>query len=97
MNCGYTWRCLILYTLNIRSDYTYHSLRGKIFHILIRRRNFTMNADSKKKIAYDLTLEYVKQNNIMKVNMDSTIPKSINTVEKIYNEIYASLEGKNIL
>ena len=56
-----------------------------------------MNADSKKKIAYDLTLEYVKQNNIMKVNMDSTIPKSINTVEKIYNEIYASLEGKNIL
>ena len=56
-----------------------------------------MNADSTKKIAYDLTLEYVKQNNIMKVNMDSTIPKSINTVEKIYNEIYASLEGKNIL
>lgn len=56
-----------------------------------------MNADSKKKIAYDLTLEYGEQNNIMKVNMDSTIPKSINTVEKIYNEIYASLEGKNIL
>ena len=56
-----------------------------------------MNADSKKKIAYDLTLEYVKQNNIMKANMDSTIPKDIDTVEKIYNEIYVSLEGKNIL
>ncbi len=56
-----------------------------------------MNTDSKRKIAYDLTLEYVKQNNIMKVNMDSTIPKSIDTIEKIYNEIYNSLEGKNIL
>ena len=56
-----------------------------------------MNTDSKKKIAYDLTLEYVKQNNIMTVHMDSTIPKSIDTVEKIYNEIYTSLEGKNIL
>ena len=59
--------------------------------------DFNMNTEIRKKIAYDLTLEYVKQNNIMKVNMDSTIPKSINTVEKIYNEIYASLEGKNIL
>ena len=56
-----------------------------------------MNADSKKKIAYYLTLKYIKQNNIMNLNMNSTIPNSINTVEKIYNEIYASLEGKNIL
>ena len=56
-----------------------------------------MNADSKKKIAYDLTLEYVKQNNIMKVNMDSTIPKRIKSVNKIYDEINAYLEGKNIL
>lgn len=56
-----------------------------------------MNTDSKRKIAYNLTLEYVKQNNIMKVNMDSNIPKSIDTIEKIYNEIYNSLEGKNIL
>lgn len=56
-----------------------------------------MTTETKKKVAYDLTLEYVKQNGIMKVNMDSTIPRSIDTVEKIYNEIYSSLEGKNIL
>lgn len=56
-----------------------------------------MTTETKKKVAYDLTLEYVKQNGIMKVNMDSTIPRSIDTIEKIYNEIYSSLEGKNIL
>lgn len=59
--------------------------------------DFTMNTEIRKKIAYDLTIEYVKQNKIMTVSMDSTIPKSINTVEKIYNEIYNSLESKNIL
>lgn len=41
-----------------------------------------MNTEIRKKIAYDLTLEYVKQNKIMTVSMDSAIPKSINTVEK---------------
>ena len=56
-----------------------------------------MNTEIRKKIAYDLTLEYVKQNKIMTVSMDSAIPKSINTVEKIYDEIYNYLESKNIL
>lgn len=65
--------------------------------LFIHRWYVIMTTETKKKVAYDLTLEYVKQNGIMKVNMDSTIPRSIDTVEKIYNEIYSSLEGKNIL
>lgn len=65
--------------------------------LFIYGRYVIMTTENKKKVAYDLTLEYVKQNGIMKVNMDSTIPRSIDTVEKIYNKIYSSLEGKNIL
>lgn len=43
----------------------------------------------RKKIAYDLTMEYVKQNNVMKnPSSDSPISARIEKIEQIYNEIF---------
>ena len=52
----------------------------------------------RKKIAYDLTMEYVKQNNVMKNPLsDSPISARIEKIEQIYNEIFEGLKNKNIL
>lgn len=54
--------------------------------------------EARKKVAYDLTMEYVRQNNVMKnPNSDSLISSRIDKIEKIYNEIFEGLKGKNIL
>lgn len=54
--------------------------------------------EARKKVAYDLTMEYVRQNNVMKnPNSDSPISYKIEIIEKIYNEIFEELKGKNIL
>lgn len=43
----------------------------------------------RKKIAYDLTMEYVKQNNVMRnPSSDSPISARIEKIEQIYNEIF---------
>ena len=54
--------------------------------------------EARKKVAYDLTMEYVRQNNVMKnPSSDSSISYKIEIIEKIYNEIFEELKGKNIL
>lgn len=54
--------------------------------------------EARKKVAYDLTMEYVRQNNVMKnPTSDSPISSKIDVIEKIYNEIFEGLKGKNIL
>lgn len=54
--------------------------------------------EARKKVAYDLTMEYVRQNNVMKnPNIDSPISSRIDKIEEIYNEIFEGLKGKNIL
>lgn len=54
--------------------------------------------EARKKVAYDLTIEYVRQNNVMKnPNSDSPISYKIKIIEKMYNEIFEELKGKNIL
>lgn len=54
--------------------------------------------EARKKVAYDLTMEYVRQNNVMKnPNSDSPISYKIEIIEKMYNEIFEELKGKNIL
>ena len=52
----------------------------------------------RKKVDYDLTMEYVKQNNVMKnPSSDSPISFKIEKIEQIYNEIFEELKDKNIL
>lgn len=54
--------------------------------------------EARKKVAYDLTMEYVRQNNVMKnPSNDSPISYKIEIIEKMYNEIFEELKGKNIL
>lgn len=54
--------------------------------------------EARKKVAYDLTMEYVRQNNVMKnPSKDSPISYKIEIIEKMYNEIFEELKGKNIL
>lgn len=54
--------------------------------------------EARKKVAYDLTMEYVRQNNVMKnPTSDSPISSKIDVIEKVYNEIFEELKGKNIL
>lgn len=46
----------------------------------------------RKKVAYDLTMEYVRQNNVMKnPSNDSPISYKIEIIEKMYNEIFEEL------
>ena len=54
--------------------------------------------EARKKVAYDLTMEYVRQNNVMKnPSNDSPIKYKIEIIEKMYNEIFEELKGKNII
>ncbi len=60
---------------------------------------FIMHSEEiRKKVAYDLTMEYVKQNNVMRnPTSDSPISARIEKIEQIYNEIFEVLKNKNIL
>ena len=54
--------------------------------------------EARKKVAFDLTIEYVRQNIVMKnPNSDSPISSRFVKIEGIYNEIFEGLKGKNIL
>ncbi|WP_288682239.1 hypothetical protein [uncultured Eubacterium sp.] len=47
--------------------------------------------DFKNQVAYDLTLEYIRQNNMMKVSSEKTLENRIEDFRKIYDEIYKCL------
>lgn len=49
------------------------------------------------KAAYDLALEYMKENQMLKVSYDNPLGKRMEEFEKAYNQIYSELENKNIL
>ena len=51
-----------------------------------------MNTDEKrKKIAYDLTLEYIRANNVMFIQHGS-IPEQVQDFGRVYSEICAELK-----
>jgi hypothetical protein len=50
-----------------------------------------MNPDLKNKAAYDLTMEYIHQNNKMKVSSEITLEKQVENFKKIYDEIFQCL------
>ena len=51
-----------------------------------------MDTDEKrKKIAYDLTLEYVRANNVMFIQRNA-IPAQVQEFGRVYSEIYAELK-----
>ena len=44
-----------------------------------------------KKVAYDLTMEYFRQNNKMKVSYEITLEKRVKDFKEIYDEILSYL------
>lgn len=46
-----------------------------------------MNTELKNKAAYDLTLEYIRQNSKMKISSETTLEKQVENFKKIYDEI----------
>lgn len=56
---------------------------------------FIMNTDIKKKIAYELTLEYIRQNNTFRTNGIAP-PYVFDKFDEIYSDIYNSLKDKNL-
>lgn len=46
-----------------------------------------MNTELKNKTAYDLTMEYIRQNAKMKVSSETTLEKQVENFKKIYDEI----------
>ena len=49
------------------------------------------------KAAYELTFEYMKENQMLKISSDNPLNKRIGEFEKAYNQIYSELENKSIL
>ncbi len=50
-----------------------------------------MNSELKNKAAYDLTLEYIRQNNLMKKSTEITLEKQVKNFKNIYDEIFQYL------
>ena len=55
-----------------------------------------MNPEVQKKVAYDLTMEYIRQSKMLH-DCYQDIPSKVEEIEKIYNSFYQSLNGKKIL
>lgn len=55
-----------------------------------------MSPETQKRIAYDLTMEYIRQSKMLH-DCYQEIPSKVEEIEKIYNSFYKSLNGKNIL
>ena len=49
-----------------------------------------------KQVAYDLTLEYIRQTNMLN-NASKSIEEKTEDIEKIYNSFCDSLKNKNII
>ena len=55
-----------------------------------------MNSEeTRKQVAYDLTIEYVKQSRMIH-DCYQDIPRKVEEIDKIYNSFYESLKDKNI-
>lgn len=50
-----------------------------------------------KKIAYDLTLEYVRQNNILKQNSNTPISEKVGSIKLKYDEILQAVKDNKFL
>lgn len=50
-----------------------------------------------KKIAYDLTLEYVRQNNLLKTSNENPTVKRIKDIKSKYDEILQAVKENNFL
>lgn len=50
---------------------------------------------TRKQVAYDLTLEYIRQSKIVN-NCYSEIPNKVEEIDKIYNSFYDALKNKDI-
>ena len=56
-----------------------------------------MNYDeTRRQVAYDLTLEYIKQNKMLNACFNN-IPGKLEEIDKIYNSFYNSLSAKKII
>lgn len=55
------------------------------------------NTEIQKKIAYDLTLEYVHQNNILKSHPDVSTSEKVNAIKEKYDEIFQAVKDNNFL
>ena len=55
-----------------------------------------MDTETRKKVAYDLTMECIKQSRML-YSCNNNIPSKVEEIEKLYNSFYESLGGKNIL
>lgn len=55
-----------------------------------------MNSEiTRKQVAYDLTMEYIKQSRLIH-DCYPDIPEKVEEIDKIYNSFYESLNDKNI-
>jgi hypothetical protein len=52
-----------------------------------------MNIELKNKAAYDLALEYVRQNNAMKVSTELTLEDQVENFKKTYDRIFQCLNN----
>lgn len=55
-----------------------------------------MNTETRKKIAYELTLEYTKQGSDLKKN-DTCIQEIVDNFEMHYKQFYDALKDKDFL
>lgn len=56
-----------------------------------------MNPELTNKAAYDLALEYTRQNNLLKRSTEVTLEQQIENFKKIHNEILKCLNNYNSL
>lgn len=54
-----------------------------------------MTMEEQKKVAYDLTMEYIKVNNLL-ADVQSNVPKMVERVESVYQDFYKNLTDKKI-
>ena len=52
-----------------------------------------MNIELQKKIAYELTMEYIRQNNLLKESSEKTTAEKIQQIKNKYDEILKVVEN----
>ena len=66
--------------------------KSKIYDIIpIKTEVLHMNPELTNKAAYDLALEYTRQNNLLKRSTEVTLEQQIENFKKIHNEILKCL------
>lgn len=69
---------------------------GKIYLLNYESEAVAMDLEVKKKVAYDLTMEYIRQSKTLH-DCYQDIPEKVEEIDKIYNSFYDSLKDKNII